>query len=609
MTAAQAAVVAHGDAPLVVAGAPGSGKTTALAHRYLRLAAEHGAGRVLVLCRSRVAAARFTDAVLPRLRGGFDSLPVTTAWGLAFDRLQRRGLAPRLLGYREQRDVVERLLAAEGGMASLWPTLDGYVGQPAFADEVAGTLLDLQAELADPASVQAAADGAGCGDRWREVLAFAQRYQAELEQHGWVDGAGLLARAAAIGPDLDVGRFAAVLVDDHDGSGTAAARITEQLVAAGVPTVVAGDPAADLDHRLDAAAPGADVLELGPTFRDPGPPRLVRVPHPSLEPEAVAGALLDASARGVPWGEMAVLTRSAVRGQAIGRALLRNGIPVARPPAPVVDAPAVRALQDLLDLAQGDAAAVERLRSSPVAEVADPTALGAELEALGPVTDPVALAHHAFQRGLAHLVHPPEHPVAAADERALDAVVAWLTALERGADAGATPDPWVADAAGPDRVRVTTIDAAAGRDRHYQRDAVVARGRLRLNRNRHEGGRDRGEPRALQNGHRFLLRERPNSARSSCCFGLMPPGKNANARFRRWQFAAGAQQARAAQLRAAPTVSAMTAPRAPSGASGPTVESRAVWCSISALSCAPISTTTVQSHIHIITPTTAPSAP
>jgi len=66
---------------------------------------------------------------------------------------------------------------------------------------------------------------------------------------------------------------------------------------------------------------------------------------------------------------------------------------------------------------------------------------------------------------------------------------------------------------------------------------------------------------------------------------------------------------RAPHAFAAPTVSAMTAPRVPSGLSGPTVESRAVWCSISELSSAPTSTTMVDSHIHIINPTTAPSAP
>jgi hypothetical protein len=58
-----------------------------------------------------------------------------------------------------------------------------------------------------------------------------------------------------------------------------------------------------------------------------------------------------------------------------------------------------------------------------------------------------------------------------------------------------------------------------------------------------------------------------------------------------------------------PTVSAITAPRCPNGLGGPMVESIAVWCSISAFSLAPTRTTTAESHIHIIMPITAPSAP
>jgi hypothetical protein len=58
-----------------------------------------------------------------------------------------------------------------------------------------------------------------------------------------------------------------------------------------------------------------------------------------------------------------------------------------------------------------------------------------------------------------------------------------------------------------------------------------------------------------------------------------------------------------------PTVSAITAPRWPNGLGAPTVESMAVWCSISAFSLAPTKMTTAESHIHIIMPITAPSAP
>jgi hypothetical protein len=64
-----------------------------------------------------------------------------------------------------------------------------------------------------------------------------------------------------------------------------------------------------------------------------------------------------------------------------------------------------------------------------------------------------------------------------------------------------------------------------------------------------------------------------------------------------------------AHSRASPTVSATTAPRAPSGFGRPSVVSFAVWCSVSAFSSAPISTTTAESHIHVTKPIPVPSDP
>jgi hypothetical protein len=55
-----------------------------------------------------------------------------------------------------------------------------------------------------------------------------------------------------------------------------------------------------------------------------------------------------------------------------------------------------------------------------------------------------------------------------------------------------------------------------------------------------------------------------------------------------------------------PTVSAIFAPREPKGFGLPVVVSRAVWCSVSALSSAPISTTIVRSQIQNINAMMAP---
>ena len=57
------------------------------------------------------------------------------------------------------------------------------------------------------------------------------------------------------------------------------------------------------------------------------------------------------------------------------------------------------------------------------------------------------------------------------------------------------------------------------------------------------------------------------------------------------------------------TSSAILAPRAPMGRSGPSVVSRAVWCSISASSSAPTSTTVEEIQIQVMKPITAPSEP
>ena len=53
----------------------------------------------------------------------------------------------------------------------------------------------------------------------------------------------------------------------------------------------------------------------------------------------------------------------------------------------------------------------------------------------------------------------------------------------------------------------------------------------------------------------------------------------------------------------------MVAPRTPIGSSGPVVESRAVWCSISEFSSAPRMMMTTEIQVHIMKPMTAPSEP
>ena len=440
LTAAQRRIVDHSAGPLRVAGGPGCGKTTALVRRYLRLV-EDGwrPSSVLVVCHDRAAAARFRHTVLPALWGGFDALPITTWFGVAFDLVTRERGPVRLLSTAEQRALVRRLLGGES--PADWPEYGHFLGREVFADEVAGALLR-------PAA-------GGCP----ELDRFAQRYGAVLAERHQVDRARLIAEATAV---AQPGRYAHVLVDDHDVA------MNGLLAAVGADAVVVSDE------------PHADVT-LDEPFRRPAAGVLITCRHPSTEAEAVAGELLAARSEGVAWSGMAVLVGNVARhGRSVARALSRHGIPVAPGPGlgAGADDPAVAAIVDVLRWAAGDEGALGRLLVSPVSVLGEDglAALREDILAMAPAATPAEVAFTVWARGLGHLV--------AADDASLDAVVAFLDRLERRAehdpserlagllagldDGDVTPDPWRTPAGAGDgeAVTVTSIAGAAGREWH-----------------------------------------------------------------------------------------------------------------------------------------------
>ncbi|HVF31455.1 MAG TPA: 3'-5' exonuclease, partial [Acidimicrobiales bacterium] len=485
LTEGQRRAVDHDPGVLQVVGAAGAGKTTALTARYLRLVREHRPSSVVVLCRSRGAALRFRDAVLPGLAGGFDSLPITTFAGLAFDLVTRRDGPVRLVTDAEQRRTVARLLGDED--KSAWPTLGHLLGRRALVADVADALLVLQQRGPD-----AAADPA-----WDELRRFLPRYRQALADLGGLDVAGLLGRAADLLADGAGDRFGHVLVDDCDAAGPASDRILRALTSAAAGgLVVAGDC-----HGVDAAV----VVDLGNvSFRRPEPPVLVTCRHPSLEVEAIAAELLAARDRGVGWSDMAVLLRHpARRSRRLSRALARHGIPAAvAAPLTARDDPVVASVVDMLRWVDGDTTALDRLVVSPLSRLdplearrmrrtaraeetrleTDPRlapllALRDRLAARAAVDPPAELAFEIWHDGLAHLV---------ADDGgsdSLDALVGFLDALNRDAErdpdarlgdvlaaidlAGSEIDPYRIGAASPtDAVSVTSIHGAAGREWH-----------------------------------------------------------------------------------------------------------------------------------------------
>ena len=484
LTATQQRVVDHEVGRLRVHGAAGTGKTVALGARYVRLSRVTDASRLLVLCRSRAAAIRFRDAVLPELAGGFDALPITTMHGLAHDLVDRGFGSVRLLVGPEQRAAVRELLDAEG--ADEWPTLHLLLRRNAFVDEVAEAVLAHQAALVDDAVLRD-------DDRWRELTAFTTRYLDVLDGRGCVDASGLLVRALA---STAANRFDHVLVDDHEPGPPVATQLLERV-------------AADA-HSICLTAAGlepADV-ELADSFRRlEQPPDLVRCGHPAVEPEAIAAELLRARRDGVAWSQMAVLVRRpSDRTAAVAQALSRHGIPVAPVPGLAADEPVVRAVIDMLRWVNGDASALERLLVSPLAaldatqvrdlrrrarrddaggglaaqpEFAALVAMRDDLAMQAARDDPADLAHEIWRRALTHLV-TSDGTGSPGDDRALDALVAFLDGLRRHTERNPgdrlpqylalldgpplEADPWrVTPAVEGDAVAIASITAATGR--------------------------------------------------------------------------------------------------------------------------------------------------
>ena len=264
LSEAQQVVVNHAGGPLAVAGGFGAGKTTALVHRWRRLAGEHGSGRVAFVVRNAAAAddvrRRMLEVIAATGRGAVGPLVVTTFAGLALDILRRHGARPevRLIAGDEQRAVVAALLADDARRpAERWPTLAGYVGRKAFAPEVAEAVLVFQASAAG-ADWRTLASNAGVADRWDELAAFVDRYQAALGERGAVDTAGVLVAASALLDDAAVlaavrERFAEFLVDDFEMATAATDHLLTQLAGPSGPVTVTGNPDAAIGAARGAS--------------------------------------------------------------------------------------------------------------------------------------------------------------------------------------------------------------------------------------------------------------------------------------------------------------------------------------------------------------------
>ena len=344
--ALQEAALEHGRGPLLITGAPGTGKTWVLRERFARLI-EGGADpeRIGLVVRSKHARVAARRALLERLSRPLPGMKVMTVHGLAYHVMSERFEA---LGYRRPPDVlaaldhlarVRDLLSGED--PSDWPAYGTMLSLQGFADEVRQFLIRAQEALLAPEALLAKARGAGLSG-FVEVARFYGRYLDVLHGQNQVDFAGLVNQAAeAVGHGEHP--FDHLVVDDYQDATFAEERLV--IGGAGHSLTVAGDPGSHIFSfkgttdepilRFGHLLPLAAHVELATVHRSAGPPRYEAWAgsHASEEFAAAARELrrIHVEER-VRWSDLAVVVRR--DDQRVGgllRALDDGSVPRTRP--------------------------------------------------------------------------------------------------------------------------------------------------------------------------------------------------------------------------------------------------------------------------------------
>ncbi|RHA44075.1 UrvD/REP family ATP-dependent DNA helicase [Cellulomonas rhizosphaerae] len=446
LDATQAAVVERvvgGTRALLALGAPGTGKTT-VALESVVAAVEGGVDpeRILVLAASRRAAADLRDRLAARLRRTSGRGLVQTPAAAAFAILRARsGLlgepAPTLVSGAEQDLLLSDLLAghAEGeGVPLDWPPQvpTDALGVRAFRDELRDLLMRAAERGLTPVDLDALGTRHG-RPQWSAAARLYEEYLDVLQLRSGTPDLGVRydpavvvdeAAQALLAWDDEVPRaprprWDLVVVDDHQESTSATARLLRVLADDGARLLLLADP--DLAvQTFRGASPalvgrasavghgegelGAEVLTLGQVWRHgdevrevvarvtervgtvgavrhrraevvggAGTVRAAVLPSAAQEAAYVARALRSAHLEhGVDWADMAVVARSGTQVTALRRALAGAAVPVSvlGSDVPLREEPAVRPLLVAMAVAVGvlplDAAVAATLACSPL---------------------------------------------------------------------------------------------------------------------------------------------------------------------------------------------------------------------------------------------------
>jgi superfamily I DNA/RNA helicase/RecB family exonuclease len=438
----QAGVISYRGRALLVLGAPGTGKTTTA----LRLVADRVARNeltaddVLFLTPTRRSAARLRDELSGNLSRTTGQPTVRTASSAAFSVLRARAVLlgkppPTLISGPEQDLVLAELLAGHAageGAGVRWPRSvpAEATGLRAFRDELRDLLMRAAERGLGPADLARLGREHGRPEWVAAATVYAEYLDVTRLRTGTPDAgarfdpAVIIDEAAeALGawetelPGAPRPRWRLVVVDDHQETTAATARLLHVLAGDGADLVLLGDPdvavqtfrgatpalvdRATLPSGSELGAFGAEQVVLtrawrhGPQLRAVvrtvtgqirGPGRAQRrgrgtgpqgraevalLRSPAQETAYVAYLLRDAHLHGgVPWQRMAVVVRSGAQVSALRRALVDAQVPVAvsGSDTPLRSEPAVRPLLLALDcvLRPITPDAVAELLTSPI---------------------------------------------------------------------------------------------------------------------------------------------------------------------------------------------------------------------------------------------------
>jgi superfamily I DNA/RNA helicase len=258
---ADAVEVTHGSGPVLVPGAPGTGKSTVLIEAAVRRAGRDGLDpeRILILAPGRLAADSLRDRFTSRLDRSLSTTPARTWASYAFDLIRRakaEGILPlprqpRLLSGPEQDLIIKELLDGHRmpGLELPWPAdLEAALETRGFRHEVR-QLFDRIIE-----SGRTAGDlselGRQCGRQdWIAAAALYAEYRdvLDLRMPEAFDPAGIITTARQIfqdAPDFlaaERERLQLILVDDVQEANPAVYELLADI-AAGKDCYVAFSP-------------------------------------------------------------------------------------------------------------------------------------------------------------------------------------------------------------------------------------------------------------------------------------------------------------------------------------------------------------------------------